>query len=119
MRKFLKKYLLSFLIIAFFLLLSTGCAKKVHLSASIESYEYSSSTGSVEVYIWVKNDGEKDIERYDIHYRVTYDSLGHDDLTRGLNLNAGESRTEHAVTSIGTGERVTSVSVTDVEWKVD
>ncbi|HUW22532.1 MAG TPA: hypothetical protein VMW39_00665 [bacterium] len=118
MRKFLIECPLLFLVLAFALFLSTGCAKRAHLNASVERYEYSSSSGQVEVYIPVRNDGERDIGTYKIHYRVTYNSLPHDAWTSGLNLNAGESRTEYAITSIGTGKTVSDVSVTDVKWKV-
>lgn len=116
MKKFLIECPLLFLVLAFALFLSTGCAKKAHLSASIESYEYSPSTGQVEVYILVRNDGGRDIGTYKIHYRVSYDSLVQDGETRGLNLNAGESRTEYAITSIGRGKKVSDVSVTNVKW---
>ncbi|NIN92920.1 hypothetical protein GTN42_05365 [bacterium] len=117
MRKFLTKYLLPFLVVAFLLLLSIGCATKGHLSASIERYDYASSTGNVDVHILVRNDGQRDVGRYDIHYKITYDSSAYEDSTRGLNLNAGEKRTEYAITLIGTGKTVKDVSVTDVEWK--
>ena len=118
MRKFLIECPLLFLVLVFALFLSTGCAKRAHLSASVERYEYSSSTGQVDVHILVRNDGQRDVGRYDIRYKITYDSSAYEDSTRGLNLSAGESRTEYAITSIGTGKTVSDVSVTDVKWKV-
>jgi len=120
-RIIMRKFLLPVLILMFLLVSFTGCAKKekkAHLSASIESYEYSSSTGYIDVYVRVVNDGEKDIDYYEIFYRVSYDSLTHDDWTNGLNLKTGQSRTEYTLTFIGTGKTVTAVTITDVEWKV-
>ena len=116
MKKFPRKYLLPFLVGAFFLVLSTGCARRAHLSASIERFEYSPSREYVEVYIQVANDGERAIDSYEIDYRVAFDSLVQDGETRGLNLNPGESRTEYAITYVGRGKKVSDVSVTNVKW---
>lgn len=116
MRKFLIECPLLFLVLAFTLFLSTGCARRAHLSASIERFEYSPSREYVEVYIQVANDGERAIDSYKIDYRVAFDSLVQDGETRGLNLNPGESRTEYAITSIGRGKKVSDVSVINVKW---
>ena len=116
------RFLILFSLLAFLLVLFSGCAilkgKKGHLSASVEDFEYSPSSGIVEVYIQVENDGGRDIDSYEVHYRVAYDSTGYDDKTRGLNLNAGESREDYAVTLIGTAKTISDVSVTDIKWEV-
>ena len=117
MRKFLTKYLSPFLAVTLFLVLSSGCARRAHLSANIENYQYSPSTGNVEVHILVKNDGERNIGTYRVQYGVTYNSFPHNSWISGLNLNAGESRTEYGITSIGTGKTVSDVAVTDIKWE--
>ncbi|MFQ5868105.1 MAG: hypothetical protein ACE5IT_08990 [bacterium] len=119
----MRRYLLLGLVLVFLLGLSTGCQvlkrKKGHLTAEVDSYVYSSSTGYTEVYFQLVNDGERDIDRYQIHYEVTYNSSSFEDKVCGLNLGVGETRTEYGVRFIGTGQKVTAVSVTGVDWKVD
>jgi len=107
------------LVLIFLLVLSGGCRmEKAHLIVTIDWYKYDSSTGVINVDIRVRNDGEKDIAYFEIYYRVTYSSSAHDDCAHGSNLKVGQSRTHSVITNIRKGERVTNVSVTDVEWKV-
>lgn len=110
-----------FLILAFLLIFSTGCPKKekqAHLNASIQSYEYNSSTGFIEIFFRVVNDGERDVDYYEIFYRISFDSQTHDDWTNGSNLKTGQTRTEYDISFIGSGKTIKSVSISEVEWKV-
>ena len=118
----MKKYFLSFLVVAFLLALSAGYSevigKKAYLSASTVDYRYCPFGGFVVVRIVAVNDGKKAVDSYEVSYRVFCGSKFYDDWTSGGSLKPGQREKVFGITFFDEpGEDVTNVLVKDINLR--
>ena len=117
----MKKYFLSFLVVAFLLALSAvyseEMGKKAYLSASTVDYRYCPVGGFAVIRFQVKNDGKTAVDSYEVFYRVFCGSKFYDDWTSGGSLKPGQKGKVFGITFLDLGEDVTEVLVKDINWK--
>lgn len=117
----MRKYLITLLALSILLASATGCPKKVlkaHLTAYIGDYTYNPSTGFIEVYIKVVNNGEIYVDYYHVTYRISYDSKYSDFYKEGSGIKVGQTHTLSRGTFIPQDKTFKSVTVLSVTWTV-